>query len=63
MGKKKVKAEPNPGRVLHGKYIGALRGLTLRDKAKVRRIRKEKGAHAAIREAKAIKKAKLKKAA
>jgi hypothetical protein len=40
---------PSPGRRLHGRYIGLIRNLPVRAKAKVRAVRAKKGVEAAIK--------------
>ena len=47
---------PSKGRQLQGRYIGLLRGLTKRDQARVKSIRKKKDVAAAIREARRLRK-------
>ena len=39
----------SPGRRIHGRYIGLIRNLPLREKAKVRAIHAKKGVEAAIK--------------
>lgn len=45
----KATKSPKPGRVLHGKYIGALRGLSTARQKAVKRMRATKGPRAALR--------------
>ncbi len=47
---------PSKGRQLQGRYIGLLRNLTKKDRARVKSIRKNKGVEAAIREARRLRK-------
>ncbi len=39
----------SPGRQLHGRYIGLIRNLPVRQKAQVRAVRAKKGVEAAIK--------------
>jgi hypothetical protein len=43
------RAPVSPGRQLHGRYIGLIRNLPVRQKAQVRAVRAKKGVEAAIK--------------
>ncbi len=40
---------PSPGRRIHGQYIGLIRNMAAKDKAKVRAIHAKRGVEAAIK--------------
>ncbi len=40
---------PSPGRRIHGQYIGLIRNMAAKDKARVRAIHAKKGVEAAIK--------------
>jgi hypothetical protein len=50
-----LRPEPSPGRRLHGRYVGLIRYLPIREKAKVRSIRARKGVVDAIKLAEEMK--------
>jgi hypothetical protein len=51
------KRRVSPGRRIHGRYIGLIRNLAQREKAKVRAVRARKGVEAAIRMAEEMRRA------
>jgi len=48
------RARISPGRQLHGRYIGLIRNLPVRVKARVRAVRARRGVEAAIRMAREL---------
>ena len=46
---KRTRRKVSPGRRIHGRYIGLIRNLPLREKAKVRAVRAKNGVEAAIK--------------
>ena len=47
----------SPGRRIHGQYIGLIRNMPARDKAKVRAVHAEQGVEAAIKVAREMRRA------
>ncbi len=45
---------PSPGRRVHGQYIGLIRNMAAKDKAKVRALHAKKGVEAAIKMAREL---------
>lgn len=51
----KVKMDPSNGRAMQGKYLGAIRHLTRKQRLEVKKVRGESGVTAAIKHAEGLK--------
>ena len=55
VNKKKKSKKATGNRALQGKYLGAVRWLTVKQRAEIKRVKDEKGFHAALKAAKIMK--------